>query len=285
MSTNVTMVPADYIINNGIVYGSYAPFDDASAAFTLASPPSPAPSLKRRRKFEADYSSDGDADDEEGISSDSDSESDCSNLEDKENAIPAENKENVPPPRKRPCLDLEDSPRLRAAELSPGRLSRASWTSDSASTYSLLTPPDSPRFVFRPLEIIKVYGDGDDEDDADVKKSLLFTSDVECPPTSSDESSDSRSSVVSQDNDVDVHYADSEVELKATTQHPLSFSSTEEEEESGEEEEDGDAEGKYQDWGMEEGYEGEDECDDKEYIELEDYMPPSVPSPTPNMRT
>lgn len=177
--------------------------------FPSASPPSPAPSLKRRRKFEADYSSDGDADDEEGISSDSDSESDCSNLEDKENAIPAENKENVPPPRKRPCLDLEDSPRLRAAELSPGRLSRASWTSDSASTYSLLTPPDSPRFVFRPLEIvrsrsltivfpcryelvsdplrhqIKVYGDGDDEDDADVKKSLLFTSDVECPPTSS----------------------------------------------------------------------------------------------------
>lgn len=216
MSTNVTMAPADYITNNGIVYRSYAAIDAASAAFTLASPPSPAPSLKRRRKFTADYNSDGDADDEEGISSDSDSESDCSNLEDEDkgNAIPAENKENVPPPRKRLCLDLEDSPRLRAAELSSGRSSRASWTSDSASTYSLLTPPDSPRFVFRPLEIvrsrsstivfpccyelvsdllrfffhkIKVDGDGDDEDkdDADIKESLLLASDVECPPTSS----------------------------------------------------------------------------------------------------
>lgn len=162
MSTNVTMAPANYNTNCTTNNRSDAAYGIASTAFTFASPPSPAPSLKRRRQFELDYESSNsgcEADDDEGNSeSDSDSDSDLSDLEDedKENAIPAENKENVPPPHKRLCLDLEDSPRLRAAELSEsGRSSRVSWTSESASTYSLLTPPDSPRFIFRPLEIVR----------------------------------------------------------------------------------------------------------------------------------
>ncbi|EIM79328.1 uncharacterized protein STEHIDRAFT_135833 [Stereum hirsutum FP-91666 SS1] len=183
------------------------------------------------------------------------------------------------PPRKRLCTNLEDYPRLRAAVLSAnsGRSSRASWTSDGASTYSLLTPPDSPHIVVRPLDIIKVEDEDEDEDDADVKESLPFASDADCPPTSSDESSDG--SVASQDNDIDVHYTDSEVEMKATTQHPFSFSSTEEEEESGEDDESGSEEGygsegeeygdvedEYENWGVDEkdDYEGEDEDEDNE---------------------
>lgn len=123
----------------------------ASAAFIVASPPSPAPSLKRRRQFDYDSSSsDCEADDEDGSSCDSDSESDSSDLED-------EDKENVAPPRKRLCSGLEGHPRLYAAILSvtSGRSSRSSWTSDGASTCSLLTPPDSPRFVYHPLEIVR----------------------------------------------------------------------------------------------------------------------------------
>lgn len=150
--------PADYTTNN-IVHRYDTSSVVASAAFTVVSPPSPMQSLKRRRQFEVDYNSDGDADDEEGMSSDSDSDSDLSDLEDedKENLVPPENKENVAPPRKRLCLNLEDSPRLRAAELSSesGRSSRASWTSSAESTSALLTPPDSPRVVFRPLEIVR----------------------------------------------------------------------------------------------------------------------------------
>lgn len=161
MSNNINFTmsaPANYTTTNNIDR-SYAPSVVASAPFTLASTPSPTHSLKRRRQFEVDYNSDGDADDEEGMSSDSDSESDLSDLEDedKENAVPVENKENIAPPRKRLCLNLEDSPRLRAAELSSesGRLSRTSWTSSAESTSALLTPPDSPRVVFRPLEIVR----------------------------------------------------------------------------------------------------------------------------------
>lgn len=141
MSCNITMAaPADYTTDYTTNNRSDTASGIASSAFTLASPPSPTQSLKRRRQFEAGYNSDGDADNEEGTSSDSDEED--------------EDKENIALPRKRLCLNLEDSPRLRAAELSSGRSSRVSWSSDASSTYTLLTPPDSPRVVFRPLEIV-----------------------------------------------------------------------------------------------------------------------------------
>lgn len=156
MSDNLlTVTPADHTTTN-IVHPSYPPSAhtgfinwmlaendrarEQQAESMAYSPPSPSPSLKRRRMFQADYYSDCDADDEYG------SDSDASDAESMTSGTSYEEKKNQVPPRKRLCLNLEDSPSLRAGELSSGRSSRSSWT--------LQTPLDSPKAALRPLELV-----------------------------------------------------------------------------------------------------------------------------------